>query len=91
MTDAERIDRIAAYIHAQLRADALRAVADPADEFGPEDVTTFRLEVNIEPAEVDPDTGEELCPERITATAYDNGHHSNVLFIELTPHGMEVS
>lgn len=80
-TDEERIERLTAKVRDHLHADAMRAVADPADDFGPDDVTTWRIVVEIEPAEIDPETGEEDMPETITATAYDNNHHSNVLFV----------
>lgn len=90
MTDHDRHDELAARIGAMLHADAMRAVADPDDPFTLDDVTSFRVEVTIEPAEIDPDTGDVYTPERITARAFDVNHHSNVLHVELTEDGLEV-
>lgn len=73
MRDQRRAERHAT----ALREWLARPVAGDPD---PVYETEWRIEVFVEPPELDPETGEVVFAEQVTAKAYDLNHHSNVLF-----------
>lgn len=74
----------ALFDHERIKAAVLAYLVGPNPDTGEVYETEgWRIEVEDVPAEVDDETGEEWIPATVRVTAYDLGHHSNVLNVRM--------